>query len=178
MGQVKTLGNNIYVDAVLLLHYSGIWLVWTLWVDEKVSECGSLGCVEIFTSSSDPTSSFHWSRLYLQHKAFVLHKAPWPTRILEHFKISKRELARSCRANSQDCVNLLGIVSTVKLCEICSVIVCIYCPCLRSFVVFCISCCLVLMLISYPARWSFSFILGPLHWSSTLYISNIQRTQK
>ena len=28
---------------------------------------------------------------------------------------------------------------------------------------------------SYPARWSFSCILAPLHWSS---ISNIQRTQK
>ena len=30
-------------------------------------------------------------------------------------------------------------------------------------------------IVSYPTRWSFSFILGPLHWSS---ISNIQRTQK
>ena len=34
-----------------------------------------------------------------------------------------------------------------------------------------------LVLVSSPARWSFSFILGPLHWSS-IYISNIQRTQK
>ena len=30
--------------------------------------------------------------------------------------------------------------------------------------------------VSLPARWSFSFILGSLHWSSI--ISNIQRTQK
>ena len=30
-------------------------------------------------------------------------------------------------------------------------------------------------LVSQPDRWSFSFILGPLHWSS---ISNIPRTQK
>ena len=32
-----------------------------------------------------------------------------------------------------------------------------------------------MVLVSYPARWSFSFIVGSLHWSS---ISNIQRIQK
>ena len=38
----------------------------------------------------------------------------------------------------------------------------------------------VIVIVSYPARWYFPFILGPLHWSSILYsyISNIQRTQK
>ena len=36
--------------------------------------------------------------------------------------------------------------------------------------------------VSSPARWSFSFIVGPLHYQSQLciiiYISNIQRTKK
>ena len=46
--------------------------------------------------------------------------------------------------------------------------------------VFWAHCRCVIVIVSYPARWYFPFILGPLHWSSILYsyISNIHRTQK
>ena len=33
-------------------------------------------------------------------------------------------------------------------------------------------------IVSYPARWSFPFILGPLQSAFIIYISDIQRTQK